>query len=63
MKPTAEHFKILRDLFTLFEKGEYPSNQVYAELIRLKIEEIKLDGAEEMTERIFHKTETTKADV
>lgn len=55
MKTTAQHFKDLRDLFTLYEGSDYHGKATYSALIILKIEEIKLDGATEYTNDFFER--------
>jgi len=40
----AEHFKRLRELYTLFEASEFYGKGHYGKLINLEIENIKLDG-------------------
>lgn len=55
MKTTAQHFKELRDLFTLYEGSDYHGKATYSALIILKIEEIKLDGANEHVTEFFEK--------
>jgi len=55
----AEYFKQLRDLYTLYEAADNEGKVLYAVMIKLKIEEIKLDGAEEFTNEMWAKNKTT----
>ena len=55
MKTTAQYFKELRDLFTLYEAADHDGKTTYSTLIGLKIEEIKLEGATEYTNDFFER--------
>ncbi len=53
MRTIADHFKSLRDLYVLYEAADYDGKITYSTLIKLKIEEIKLDGATEYMNDFF----------
>jgi len=55
----AEYFKQLRDLYTLYEAADYDGKITYSTLIKLKIEEIKLDGAEEFNNEFWAKNKAS----